>query len=77
MGEGTVKTEFSDRERQLLWVLGDKDRGVQPGGFYEALFKAALLADGQNLTLIGLGFASVAFAVIDWRASSDGWNIRT
>jgi hypothetical protein len=71
-----MKTEFTDRERQLLWVLGDKERGLQPGSFYEALFKAALLADNQNLTLIGVGFGDVAFAVIDWRASPDGWGVR-
>lgn len=69
------KTEFSMRERQLLWVLGDKTRGVQPGSFYELLFKAAIAADHENLARIGIGFNDVALAVIDWRASPDGWGV--
>lgn len=66
---------FTDRERQLLWVLGDKERGLQPGSFYEALFKAAILADPENLIRLGLAFGDVTQAVIDWRHSPDGWGV--
>lgn len=68
---------LTDRERQLLWVLGDRVRGLEPGGFYKRLFEAALEADDENLVRIGLGFGDVAQAVIDWRFSPDGWASRS
>lgn len=66
---------YTHRERQLMWVLGDHTRGLQPGSFYASLIQAALNADDGNLARIGLGFLDVEMAVRDWRASADGWGI--
>lgn len=54
------------REQQLLWVLGYRGVGYQPGSFYEALFRATLKADSQNLARLELGFPLVVLAVKRW-----------
>lgn len=68
--------EHNLEELQLIWVLGDHVRGIQPGSFYQALFEAALKADEWNLRRkIGAGFPAVAAAIDIWRASPDGWGV--
>ena len=69
------KGVFTQAEQQLLWIMNDHVRGVEPGGFYTALIEAALKADEDNLRLLGLGFPDVEAAVRGWRASPDGWGI--
>jgi hypothetical protein len=55
------------REQQLLWVLGHKQVGLQPGSFYQALLEAAMRADSDNLALLELGFPLVVLAVRRWK----------
>lgn len=60
---------------QVIWVLGDHIRGIQPGSFYQALIEAALKADEFNLRKIGLGFPEIARSIETWRGSPDGWGV--
>lgn len=58
--------EIAEKFRELLGVLGHAE-GQSPGGFYQALFEAALKADHRNLHLIGEGFPIVFEAVSTFR----------
>lgn len=51
------------RCRQLLYVIGHKDEGLPPGGFYEKLLEAGVRADKANLALMATAFPHVAKAV--------------
>ena len=56
-----------EREMQLLYILGYKEKGLRPGSFYGALLEAALRADRANLGKMYGSFPNTALAVAQWQ----------
>jgi len=55
-------------ERQVLWVAGYTEAGIEPGGFMKALITAAFKADSGNYENLRLGFPDVIAAMNAYKA---------
>jgi hypothetical protein len=60
---------------QVLWVVGENDKGLEPGSFRKSLIAAALAADPFNLQKMKRCFPELVEAVEKWRLAPPSFGL--